>query len=136
MVDCWKQLLSIVLCVTFTASCFGGMSLTVRAEEEFECVHVNTTVTEGKGVTCYEDGYTAGEQCLDCEAWISGHTSISAKDDDKRYKAVRYYLYVDGDLEVFGNDSIGCEAFYGNKSITKATLYKGITGIGGEAFNG
>jgi len=42
------------------------------------CAHTNTTEVAATAATCEAPGYTAGVQCSDCEAWVSGHEVIAA----------------------------------------------------------
>ena len=42
------------------------------------CEHTNTTEVAAVAATCEAPGYTAGVQCTDCEAWLSGHEVIAA----------------------------------------------------------
>lgn len=47
------------------------------------CPHENTVAIPGVEETCYTFGYTAGEQCQECNAWVSGHEKLDEGHVDK-----------------------------------------------------
>lgn len=47
------------------------------------CKHENLVDGEAVTADCYTDGYTAGQQCQDCNGWVSGHEKIAAAHLDK-----------------------------------------------------
>lgn len=49
---------------------------------EAYCPHLNCETREAVAMSCYTDGYTAGEFCKDCEKWASGHKLIAASHID------------------------------------------------------
>lgn len=49
--------------------------------------------------------------------------------------SVKYYLYVDGTLEIYGAGEVETRAFYENDKVKKLVVRDGITKIGSESFD-
>ncbi len=52
---------------------------------ESGCTHPDAHNVEGKDPTCFEDGYTAGVYCPDCDEYISGHVIMDAINHEEAY---------------------------------------------------
>lgn len=124
------------------------------------CDHENIISVDEKEPTCTEDGYTYGEQCVDCKEWLWGHELLKKRHTDENsdricehcgetalnesgycggYEddyidedaigTVRYDLYADGTLEIYGEGYIESSAFSYDESIKHVIIKEGITGI-------
>ena len=61
-----------------------AQELAYRNGNEFAvfCYHNNTEEFEAIPSGCYEIGYTAGEKCIDCGCWASGHKKMMPAHND------------------------------------------------------
>lgn len=130
------------------------------------CDHEDTFDVTGTDATCYTDGYTAGIKCDICGSWVDGPETIEGCHYDNTedgicdrcekqmhvengtcggnllYEetfdgAVKYYLYANGTLEIYGEGEVQPNAFSfdeGVTSIKKVFVGEGITRIGYSAF--
>ncbi len=141
----------------------GSFAVTLTCVES-DCEHNSVETVNAVEATCYTDGYTAGEKCNDCGQWkterelIEG-SHVDEEDDkvcdrcekampvetgtcggnsidyDEAYDgAAKYYLYANGELEIYGEGKVTSEFFQWRNDIVKVTVHDGITGIGWDAF--
>lgn len=131
-----------------------------------ECEHENGLYSAGLAATCHSDGYEAGWWCEECAFWYVGHDKIDgghfdASDDtddlcdrcggmmpsdtgeigpsERPYK-VKYQLYPDGTMDIYGTDYIKASVF-ADKTHVKNTaktlkIYDGVKYIDDGVFNG
>jgi hypothetical protein len=128
------------------------------------CNHVNKENVGFIQESCIIDGYTEGVRCKDCGEWLDGRKTIVAKhinDNDDQYcdrcerempveagfcgsdapenysgdASVKYYLYSDGTLEIYGSGTITFDFFSYDENIKKIIINEGIKGLEYEGFN-
>ena len=145
----------------YSSGTVGTFDVTLTCVEAY-CDH-NTKVQEvSVPATCYTDGYIGNVTCMDCPQILEQRQIQTAShvDDDGdgvcescgkgmptssgncgEYNDstggnddVRYYLYADGELEIYGSGCIAEYAFDYNANITSLNIHEGITGVGSQAF--
>ena len=127
------------------------------------CDHINTENVAAIEESCILDGYTVGVRCKDCEAWLEGHETIVARhlnDNDDQFcdrcdrmmpiesgfcgntapenysggASVKYYLYQNGTLEVYGDGIVAYEYFSYDENIINVIIREGVVGIDNASF--
>ena len=129
-----------------------------------ECEHENGVYSAGKSATCHSDGYTPGYWCDDCDCWYVGHDRIDGghldtkEDTDdlcdrcggvmpaqtgeigptERPYRVKYQVYPDGSMDIFGTDYIRQAVFADNiyikNTVKSLKIYDGVKYIDNSVF--
>ena len=150
--------------VKFTDPRYTGTCLLDHYFTDLECEHENGVHSAGLAVTCHSDGYTPGYWCDDCDCWYVGHDRIegghldSKEDTDdlcdrcggvmpaqtgeigptERPYRVKYQVYPDGSMDIFGTDYIRQAVFADNiyikNTVKSLKIYDGVKYIDDGVF--
>ncbi len=129
--------------------------------DSLSCKHENREKKDKVEPTCVEVGYEAGERCIDCATWVSGHQKIDALPHTYNAEGycsvckksftpvssglygdgVNYAIYEDGVMILSGNAEYDYDYGYADneynislKDVKHIIILGGVTELGREAF--